>query len=105
MTGRDDNREQQELLYHKLNLETGKIAWPELQRYFARGVILIVANELDLVEVAQLMTQDSKDKINDWLQRGLIKPATDDDAIEWNQSQQDFWAVVTAPWVLVQIIQ
>ncbi|WP_455365516.1 DUF2288 domain-containing protein [Kaarinaea lacus] len=105
MTDRDDNREQQELLYHKLNLETGKIAWSELQRYFARGVIIIVAKELDLVEVAQLMTQDQKDKIDELLHQGLIKHATDDDAIHWNQSQQEFWAIVTAPWVLVQAIQ
>jgi hypothetical protein len=105
MTGSDDNREQQELVFQKLNLETGKIAWPELQRHYARGVVVIVATELDLVEVAQLVTQDHKDKVQDLMQHGLIRHATDDDAIKWNESQQVFWAVVTAPWVLVQPIE
>lgn len=104
MTDSGDNREQQELLFQKLNLETGKIAWPELQRYYARGVVIIVAKELDLVEVAKLITQDRKDKVQHLLQHGLIRHATDDDAREWNQSQQVFWALVIAPWVLVQVI-
>ncbi|WP_455222442.1 DUF2288 domain-containing protein [Kaarinaea lacus] len=104
MTDRDENSEQPELLFHKLNLETGKIAWPELQRYFARGVIIIVAKELDLVEVARLFTQDQKDEVNNLLSKGLVRSANDNDALEWNKSHQEFWAVVTAPWVLVQAI-
>ncbi|WP_455208592.1 DUF2288 domain-containing protein [Kaarinaea lacus] len=102
MTGSDDNPDSPELLYQKLNLETGKISWPELQRYFARGVVIIVAKELDLVEVAQLFSLDRKDQIKDWLSRELIRNATDDDAKQWHNSQQVFWAVAVAPWVLIQ---
>ena len=36
----------------KVNLETSKIAWQELQRFFASGAAVFVASELDLVEVA-----------------------------------------------------
>jgi len=105
MTTSDNSSEQPELLYQKLNLESGQISWQELQRYFARGIIIVVENELDLVEVAQLFTQDQKDKVDELLSQGKIRHASDNDAIQWNQSQQVFWAVVTAPWVLVQAIQ
>jgi hypothetical protein len=104
MTKQNNNQTEDELIYQKLNLETGKIGWPELQRHFARGVIIIVAKELDLVEVAQQFSLNQKDAVQKWIDQGLIRHANDDDAIEWNNVQQQFWAVVAAPWVLVQII-
>ena len=104
MTTSDDHLDNEELLFQKLNLETGQISWPELQRYFARGVVIIVAKELDLVEVARQFSLDNKGAVQNWVQQGLIKHASDEDAKQWNETQQDFWAVVTAPWVLVQPI-
>ena len=104
MRADDDNNNDDELIFQKLNLETGKINWLELQRYFARGVVIIVAKELDLVEVARQFSRNNKKVVQQWLDQGLVKHATDDDARQWHQKQQDFWAVVTAPWVLVQTI-
>ena len=102
MTNSDDNVDNEELVSQKLNLETGQISWPELQRYFARGVVIIVAKELDLVEVAKQFSLDNKGAVQAWVKDGLVKNATDDDAKRWNDVQQEFWAVVTAPLVLVQ---
>ena len=36
----------------KLNLETSRIHWHDLQTYFARGQVVRVAPELDILEVA-----------------------------------------------------
>ena len=36
----------------RINSETSKIAWQELQRFFAQGIAVAVAPQLDLVEVA-----------------------------------------------------
>ena len=44
--------EAEDILRAKLNAETGKLAWKELERHFARGVVVKVAGDLDLVEVA-----------------------------------------------------
>ncbi len=41
-----------ELEKAKVNLETAKIPWAELQRCFAAGLAIAVAGDLDLVEVA-----------------------------------------------------
>ena len=43
----------------KVNLETSKIAWQELQRFFASGAAVFVAAELDLVEVAYQFSIDN----------------------------------------------
>jgi len=39
-------------LKDRLNLETARITWPELERYFASGKVIHVAATLDLIEVA-----------------------------------------------------
>ncbi|MGD8567785.1 MAG: DUF2288 domain-containing protein [Gammaproteobacteria bacterium] len=104
MTADNDQNTNDELIFQKLNLETGKISWLELQRHFARGVVIIVAKDLDLVEVASHFSKDNKKAVQRWMDQGAVKRATDDDARQWHERQQDFWAVVTAPWVLVQPI-
>lgn len=89
-------------LQQQLNLETGKISWPELQRHFARGVVIKVNQGLDLVEVAAHFVRDDKATIENWLNEGSVCRASDEDARQWIENQSDFWAVVVAPWVLVQ---
>jgi hypothetical protein len=91
-----------ELLHAQLNGETGKLTWKELERHFARGVVIRVAPGLDLVEVAARIARDDKSTIELWMHDSRIKRASTEDALDWNQRQACFWAVVVAPWVLVQ---
>jgi hypothetical protein len=87
---------------HLLNAQTGRIGWTELQRQFAQGLLLWVAPELDLVEVAAHIVKDDRAMVTAWLETGkLVKPDLAM-AHDWQQSQPEFWAVVAAPWVLVQ---
>jgi len=91
-----------ELLRQQLNSETGKITWQELQRHFARGVVIKVAANLDLVTVAEKFVNDDKPAIEVWLNDGSVARCSDQDAKTWSESNTMFWAIVTAPWVLVQ---
>lgn len=85
-----------------LNGQTGRIGWPELARHFARGVVVCVSPELDLLETAALLVADKADDIKGLYEQGAVYRARDQDAIEWQQEEPEFWAVVVAPWVLVQ---
>ncbi|MBI3773103.1 MAG: DUF2288 domain-containing protein [Gammaproteobacteria bacterium] len=98
----DDKNFSAEEIRQKTNLETGRLSWPELQRHFARGVVIVVTGNLDLVEVARCFIQDNKASVEQWLNTGGIAHATDTDAQRWHETQAEFWAVVIAPWVLVQ---
>lgn len=93
-----------EELRQKLNLETGKIRWEELQILFARGVVVAVAPTEDLVEIAASLAHDQAGQIETLIQSGALKRAMDDDASRWHHKGQLFWSVVVAPWVLVQEI-
>jgi len=46
MTDKKPDEEQIDLK-QALNLETGKLGWPELQRYFAKGSVIVVADGID----------------------------------------------------------
>lgn len=92
-------------LNSKLNGETGKVSWHELARHFARGVVIKVEHGLDLVAVAAIIVKDDKTLIESWLATGQIARASTPDAIDWNTRQPVLWAVVTAPWVLVQEVE
>lgn len=91
-----------EALNQQLNLETGRITWPELQRHFARGAVIKVARDLDLVDVAVKFVKDDKTALETWLSNGSIARACDDDAKIWSETTATFWAIVVAPWVLIQ---
>ena len=99
-----NNTPENDLLFHKLNQETGKINWLELQRHFARGIVIVVDPDLDLVKIAEQISEDQGEIIKALLDAARISRATDEDAIKWNKHNQDFWAIVIAPWVLVQEI-
>jgi len=86
----------------KLNLETGQLSWPELQRHFARGMVVVVGQDLDLVEVAIKLTEDDKASFEYWTEQRKVWRANDDDALRWQEAGANFWSVVVAPWVLVQ---
>lgn len=93
----------QEAIYRaKVNLETSRIAWKELQKYFASGAVVFVSSKLDLVEVAYQMSVDNKEQVAQWLASGEIAKATDEQAAAWHAADADMWAVVISPWVLVQ---
>lgn len=97
-------RQDRELARAKINSETAKIPWLELQRFFAAGKVMLVAAELDLVDVAYALQQDDTDKVKAWTEDSRIKPVSDDQARAWFTTEATLWAVVVKPWVLVQEI-
>lgn len=97
-----NNRE--EINRAKLNLETSQMAWKDMQRYFASGVALYVADDLDLVEVAFQMSEDNASQIQQWMAAEKFDKVSDEQAAAWYAADVILWAVVVSPWVLVQPI-
>lgn len=89
-------------LHSRLNRETARIAWSELQRFFASGMVLRVNDSLDLVDVAAKVAEDDSIAVAAWLEGGQLGPVPDDLATRWLEENPQVWAVVVAPWVLVQ---
>jgi hypothetical protein len=89
-------------LYLSLLAETAKIGWPELERFFARGILLRVARDLDLVSVAEAIASDDTAQVSQWLSSGLLERVQAETAADYAARDPDLWAVVVSPWVCVQ---
>ena len=83
-------------------METSKIAWKDLQRFFASGSAVFVAPSLDLVDVAYQLSIDNKIQVAQWLQNNEVALVSDQQAINWVETDAEVWAVVVKPWILVQ---
>ena len=100
----NESDDSEQLARASLNLETAKILWSDLQRFFAGGVAIGVAPELDLLEVAYQMSQDNKPCIARWMADGQVAAVSDEQALQWLQADAEVWSVVVRPWVLVQAV-
>jgi hypothetical protein len=86
----------------RLNAETGVVRWHELERHFASGRLVSVAEGLDLVAVAAAFVEDDRDRVAAWMQSSRVLRTTASQARRWSDADTELWAVVVAPWVLVQ---
>ena len=86
----------------KINLETARLPWSELERHFAQGTVVFISEELDLVDVAVRISHDDKDSIAGWMADGKIGKVTDVQAQTWAVSETLLWTSVVNPFILVQ---
>ena len=91
-----------DILRAKLNLETAQLGWPELERHFARGDVIKVGVGVDLIDAALHIAENNTASVEAWLAEGRSARAELSEAEDWHARQPMFWAVVVAPWVLVQ---
>lgn len=86
----------------RLNLQTAKISWQELARFFAAGKAIFVDPSLDLIDVAAAVHEDDTAKVKTLMESGLVSPVSDEQALAWADQKPMLWAVVVSPWVLIQ---
>lgn len=89
-------------LHDKINRETARIAWSELERHFAQGNVIFVSTELDLIDVAVRISHDDKASIASWMAAGLVAKVSDVQAQTWTASDASLWSAVVHPFILVQ---
>lgn len=97
-----DTEDIEEISRAKVNLETSRIPWKELLRFFAGGTVIAVDASLDLVEVALQISQDNKAQVEAWMADGKVGRVSDEQAREWLEADASMWATVVKPWILVQ---
>lgn len=98
----NDEISAEELLRGKLNSETARMPWKELQRHFASGSTLWIDPALDLIEVGYRMERDDAQAIETWMNKGWIRPVSNDQARRWYNDDAELWTCVVRPWVLLQ---
>jgi len=89
-------------LHDKINRETGRIKWSELERHFASGSVIWVSEALDLIDVALRIAHDDRDSVTRWMNEGSVAKVSDAQAQGWSEADEVLWASVVSPFVLVQ---
>ena len=98
----DMPEDRETLLRQEYHSQTAKINWHDLQTYYAHGNVIAVGSELNLVEVAVQLGLDNTDQFQQWIAGGEIAAVHDEQALTWYEANQELWAVVAPPWILVQ---
>jgi hypothetical protein len=86
----------------KVNSETARLPWAELERHFAQGTVIYVSEELDLVDVAVRISHDDKSSIATWMHEGRVGKVSDAQAQTWTETGALLWTCVVHPFILVQ---
>ena len=94
--------ERQHVLREEYHRQTARIHWHELQTYYAHGSVIVVSPDLSLVDVAVQLGMDNTDSFQRWIATGEVAGVSDEQALAWYEANTELWAVVAAPWVLVQ---
>ena len=89
-------------LYAKLLGETARIQWKELQPFFARGALLWVNPERDLIAVAETLAKNDHVRVAAWLKDGTLEKMSAPRAMDYVERDPGLWAVVVSPWVVIQ---
>ncbi len=82
--------------------ELAEISFQELQKFFAKGMLIKVAGHLDMVDVALQIHADNTVQIKQWMDSLEVQRVEDEHAKVWVESRSLLKAVTVAPWVLVQ---
>ncbi|MEP4486994.1 MAG: DUF2288 domain-containing protein [Halioglobus sp.] len=98
----DSDADRTALLKNEYLGQTARIPWRDLQTYFAQGSVVEVGAQLDLVGVAVQLGLDNTEQFKQWIDSGEVQAVSDSRARTWLDDDISVWAVVAAPWVLVQ---
>jgi hypothetical protein len=91
-----------ERLRAEFHSQTARTDWHSLQVHFARGAVVLVAPELDLVEVAVQLQVDNKPQFEQWIAAQMVGAVSPEQGQTFYEENTSLWTVVAPPWVLVQ---
>lgn len=88
----------EELLREKVTAD-----WPSLRAHLERGGLIVVADSLDLVEVALKVTEDDAAAIGQWIKSGLLSKPSSEQITKWDADKQKFFTMlIVSPYILIQ---
>ncbi|NJM22360.1 MAG: DUF2288 family protein [Richelia sp. RM2_1_2] len=77
--------------------------WGWLIPHVQRDSVIVVATELDLLDVGEAIASDKSSQVQNWIDGALIAKPTAVQVGEWNmQREKRFNTLIVQPFVLVQ---
>ncbi|MCM2266079.1 MAG: DUF2288 domain-containing protein [Desulfuromonadales bacterium] len=87
----------------KLQEELDTVDWRALRPQLHRDSVILVASELELVEVAWCVAQDRSKDVAGWIAAGQLRKPGAEELTAWERElEKPFRMLVVAPYVLIQ---
>ncbi|WP_437488992.1 DUF2288 family protein [Sorangium sp. So ce1014] len=81
----------------------GEVFWTDLRAHAARDGIILVAADLDLLDVGEAVASNDAAAVQAWIAAGKLTKPTAEDLTRWPlQRDLRFVSLVVAPFVLVR---
>ena len=89
----------------KFKKDLAEVDWKDMRIHLQRDVIILVAEDLDLVYVAVDIAEDNKDQVAFWISSGkLTKPSREQIDLWESQLDKPFRMLIAQPYILAQIV-
>jgi len=104
-TTKEPPRERNEkTLREEFEKDRGIIEWESLSKFFASGLVILLSDDMDIVEVAVSIGLDKSEQVAEWMDKNRLQKISDDKARKLYDEKAFIEALVVAPWVLVKEI-
>ena len=92
-------------MVEKFKQDLAEVCWKDLRIHLQRDAIIIVAAELDLVDVATVVAKDDKVKVANWIGEGQLVKPTAEQINAWESAlEKPFRVLIVQPFILVQMV-
>ncbi len=86
--------------------DLAEVEWSALRIHLQRDALILVAPQLDLVEVACKVAEDAASEISCWIEQGQVGKPTEEQLTVWEtQLDKPFRMLIAAPYILLQEVQ
>lgn len=86
-----------------LAASVGNVYFSDLRAHLARGVVIVLAPSLDIVDVGEALARDDKARVQAWIEAGALRKPSLVELELWAKIADDRWeSLVVAPFVLVR---
>lgn len=88
----------------KLAKYVGKVGWSYLRPHYERECLFFVDPELELTVVGKAMAEDDAVAVKGWMKSGDLVKIEALHAMQWEEGEQVFEALVVSPFVLCRTV-
>lgn len=87
----------------RLARDLAEVSWKDMRVHLQRDVIILVAEDLDLVDVAVDVAQDNKHQVSLWISSGQLTKPSREQIDQWeHQLDKPFRMLIAQPYILAQ---
>ncbi|MEM9079264.1 MAG: DUF2288 domain-containing protein [Verrucomicrobiota bacterium] len=99
MIGEDGSTDEEKLAKY-----VGEVDWSYLKPHYERGCLFFVDAELELTVVGKAMAEDDAEAVKGWMKSGDLVKIEGLHAMQWEEGEERFEALVVSPFVLCRVV-